>query len=606
MKLSRNPCWMWGDDRWPLIMSVLSFLLVFLTLVYGSGRGFDITDESHYLLSAKDPYALKASVSQAGHYTYYLYSLADGNIKYFRLLGMGLLLILSAVFTFSLIKHIELLGLVKKSERARINTIFFTLLSSGLAYYLWLWLTTPSYNWVALIAVLLVGAGLLEYANAALSRGKAFLIAGLMVGVGGGLAFVGKLTSALVLAGIAGYWLLVMPNKKKAIPFLFYSLVACVATLYWHFYFVNEDIHHYFDRVTEGIRRIAVLGSGHSLLDRFLESVGALGAILVQSSVLLVFGIGVVYACILFKSKALLHRQLNQYLFFLVMAGTLIAITLLIITPQVAISKLYFVMSFSGLFAALLLVFGKNYFASLGQLATVGKSLLSPVFKLSLFLFMLSFAYAFGSGNGLVVQATGAFIFIAALYSVLGLYYEKMIVHKGIYSIAICFVIVTLMVMLLRVALSPYRLPASIFDQSEPVSFHNSNSLIFVDEKTAKYVNGLRMLAVDAGWKAGSPLIELSGASPGASVILDAKLMDTPWLLGGYSGSRAFALEMLRPISKEVLNTSWLLLAPEGKQRIDTDILEELGLEFPGDYERVGEVVTGYRKERQELWKPVK
>ena len=77
-------------------------------------------------------------------------------------------------------------------------------------------------------------------------------------------------------------------------------------------------------------------------------------------------------------------------------------------------------------------------------------------------------------------------------------------------------------------------------------------SRFFVDEATADYVVGLQQIALDADWEQGTHLIDLTGASPGAVVVLDGRAPGVPWLLGGYEGSDRFALTALSRVSQTV------------------------------------------------------
>ncbi len=95
----------------------------------------------------------------------------------------------------------------------------------------------------------------------------------------------------------------------------------------------------------------------------------------------------------------------------------------------------------------------------------------------------------------------------------------------------------------------------------------------------------------------------MTGASPGAHVILGANFIGTPWLLGGYSGSEKFAYTVLSNSNIDTLKSAWILTAPTGRIKLPDTILKDVGLDFPNNYVKVGTVKTGYRSETQELWK---
>lgn len=159
---------------------------------------------------------------------------------------------------------------------------------------------------------------------------------------------------------------------------------------------------------------------------------------------------------------------------------------------------------------------------------------------------------------------------------------------------------------LFYVSLMPYRLPESMSHQTNPVTLTAGNAPIFVDEPTAGWINALRSGALEHGWSEGTPLIDMTGATPGAALVLGANAPVTPWIVGGYKGSRSFAASVLAATGEDVLKDAWILTVPSSLAKNDELLLSEAGLDFPSGYEIAAEVTTGYRKEKQLLWKPVR
>ena len=98
----------------------------------------------------------------------------------------------------------------------------------------------------------------------------------------------------------------------------------------------------------------------------------------------------------------------------------------------------------------------------------------------------------------------------------------------------------------------------------------------------------------------------MTGGSPGANIILEADFFGEQWLVGGYKGSNEYVYEILKTYQgSEKLHKAWILTAPNGSRKIDLNILNQLGLNFPDKYKKIGIVKTADRDEIQELWKPV-
>jgi hypothetical protein len=111
-------------------------------------------------------------------------------------------------------------------------------------------------------------------------------------------------------------------------------------------------------------------------------------------------------------------------------------------------------------------------------------------------------------------------------------------------------------------------------------------------------------MAGNAGWEKGMALIDMTGGTPGASVILGSRVLGRPWLIGGYSNSREYVKTILSRMPRSMLKAAWVLEAPQGERSIPIAVLNELHLDFPGAYKKVGTLKTGHRNEEQVLWRP--
>jgi len=264
-------------------------------------------------------------------------------------------------------------------------------------------------------------------------------------------------------------------------------------------------------------------------------------------------------------------------------------------------------MGFSGLALLLALIFS----ALLTLLAWNKKTFPSEKISfmrltaLCLFLFMLAAAYAFGSGNGLIRQMSWAYVFFAAGILYTAFWIDQYLDRNILWRIVPALVAVSALLVMHGTFNHPHRLPGKISEQVVKSSFLAGNGFLYVDKPTAGYINDLKRIALEADWKPGIPFIDLTGGSPGAVVILGGRIMGVPWLLGAYKGSSEFAKTAIEMAPKSEQHAAWVLTAPKGKRRIPSEILVDLGLDFPKSYEMVGKAKTGHRNEVQLLWKPL-
>jgi hypothetical protein len=225
-------------------------------------------------------------------------------------------------------------------------------------------------------------------------------------------------------------------------------------------------------------------------------------------------------------------------------------------------------------------------------------------FWIVVFVLMVTFAYAFGSGNILMRQASGAFVFFISA-SISLLYFVCKLNPRSVISQIFCCMVAMGVLLVFQGAMSnPYRATA-IVEQTVKVTVGQGASVIYVDLNTKEYIEGLKGDAIKAGWVIGTPLIDLTGGSPGAAYILGAIAPGTPWLLGSYPGSDVFAKTALGYVEKKILDSAWVLTSPEGVRRISVTILKELDVPFPEGFACVGGITSPTSKEIQYLYKPI-
>src|SRR5215207_487669 len=77
-------------------------LVCWVVVVWAMGRGYDFTDDAHYLIWAANPFIYDWSVSEFGFLLHPIYRLVEGDIWLFRLAGATLLGGGAAVFGYAL------------------------------------------------------------------------------------------------------------------------------------------------------------------------------------------------------------------------------------------------------------------------------------------------------------------------------------------------------------------------------------------------------------------------------------------------------------------------------------------------------------------------
>jgi hypothetical protein len=605
----------WSTSIFFLIPSGF-FLYILFLLAFNVNRGFDITDESYNILWASNPGDVIASTTQFGHYTGIIYSLANGNLAVFRLLGLFLLLLAAGFFSHSLERYWRHSLKISTSDYSR--WLSLSVILAGTMVYYRSWLLTPSYNWLALVSVLIVATGLLHAAVNAGERGAnlydnlSLFGYGLLVGIGGGLSFMAKPTTAAILAIIFIYFIGITSLRRRWKAFAAVSIISSTIFILSHAFIFENGMSLFYAELRDGLELSKLLGGGHTIRDISLRACGDLKQIpgrLVQDA-------GLAFLALFFAVG------FNRYKKFRKKEITNIFIILLAIVSALSWFQLweegYWVggtsigqrIGFGGLAFSIVLLFSSISTAMLWkkdkpECNNSNKMQFRRLLGLYLFLILLAMAYAFGSGNGLIRQMSGAFVFFSAASLYSALWVDQKVEKKYLGNSVALLLVISVYLVLTFAYKNPYRLPADLKDQVVKVTFTGNKKAIFVDEETAKYVNALKKTALGAGWKAGMYLIDLTGGSPGTTIILGGRAPGVPWLLGSYKGSNDFAETILKMVPKSVLREAWLLIAPDGKRSLAVKILNNIGLDYPREYVEVGKAKTGHRNELHFLFKPM-
>lgn len=157
----------------------------------------------------------------------------------------------------------------------------------------------------------------------------------------------------------------------------------------------------------------------------------------------------------------------------------------------------------------------------------------------------------------------------------------------------------------------PYRQDQSLTLNSSLSKIGPHKTDLVLSGGYAKYIADATHVAQVGNFKSKTPIIDLSGQSPGILYALDADSIGQPWMIGGYPGSLRLAQVTLTRVPCEKIASAWLLVEQNGPRSISIEVMSLLGSTFPSDYTKVGGWSTpngagGYMFPRyQELFKPV-
>lgn len=581
-------------DQVVLAASAVITVLVIGWILGYSRYGIDFTDEGYYLAWISNPFSYSASVTQFGFVYHPLFLLLGGDISGLRqanaLITFTLACILANVFLAPAFP-----GVAHKGVRfvAAAGIAVASLVSLVFAD---LWLPTPSYNTLAFQALLLAAIGLL-LSDETISRRS---VAGwALTGIAGWLAFMAKPSTAVALGLAAGVYLLL--SGKFRLHLLLVSLAGALALLALSAFAIDGSIGGFAERLRGGLELGEALGGGHTFsrlvrLDA-LQLSGRGAGFLVAGSM------------VFFAAAYLIQSDRKKA----VVAGTALSVALGLAAAAVVFrvgGPIAGVGGFQGV-----LLWSVPIAAILVAAAAVGlkrmRRITRPQLAFALLMAIFPHVYAFGSnGNYWVVAARAGIFWLCAGLAVLFAIQANRLT-RVVLSLALAVQLVS--VMLIQSGMeTPYRQPQALYLNDHAISIGGGSSELILHHGYASYFSELDRLADQAGFKRGTPVIDLTGQSPGALYGIGAKAIGQAWLIGGYPGSEKFVLKALGGASCADLGEAWVLLEPEGPRSIPSAVLESFGADLPGDFERVGSVPTaegagGYEKPRvQYLLKPLR
>ena len=554
---------------------LISLFIVIKVIIY-CGYGFDYTDESFYLIWMSNPFIYKASLSQFGFIYHPIYKLLNGDITQLRQLNVLMIFFLSTVLSYLI------LDVIYKEKIKLITNLFYSLVLSAFSIsYLIFGLTTPSYNSLNFQGLLLTSIGLLLTCK----DKKKSILGWILIGVGGSLTFMAKPSSALLLGA------LVVIFNLRSLRFnlreISISLITFVAFLLLSSIIIDGSIINFFHRYQNGfIDSTALLGNN------FGFSVFRYDPLHLNKEML--FTIILLLVCTVCSIR-LLSSHNNKYNNY----GKLLILLLIFINVFITLGYLKndFILSlfenvffltgdFSNLIVLLIMPLAILVY-SLGNLLDQG-DFSSQHKSLALFFLLLPFVFAFGTNVNYWWMACSVPVFWLFSLLIFFSFYIKRC--NDDFFLMVPIIISSQLITLVKINNSidyPYRQPSLLAIKSEKVNIRNSS--LILSSYHAHNIIKWKELAKKVGFNKGTPLIDLTGYSPGIAYILGAESIGQPWMFSTYKGSEAYVYNSLLSVKCSKLAKAWLLKADGAyPSKLPTKFLYKSGIDFDNNYQLMG------------------
>ena len=565
-------------------MAIVIFLLVAVSAVFG----YEVTDEGYYLLLEGFPENYRFGTSAFGLIVNPIYVLFDGNFIVLRVLSSAAYFGLSIAFFFVILSSFEK-GVRKKGFRVWAYSISFSV-SIFTVYSTYI--QTPNYNSLTLQTLILFGILVIQLINNSATNKT---IIGLLLGSDLVLIAVNKPTTGIItlLVGLTIIFLFKFALKIKInlLSIFVGGISTTVLFVVWMQIF--------------GINAFEFFQVGSNLQQTFNPRYSLINMLRTDFE---------------FKWKELFPYSL-LFTFALSMFSVSIGRVFQVFCTAAFIFNLFFVyklLSQAGWNITQTPIFLYAFIGVCIYLCfsiSLKKSAVPGIIPLTLagFFFVLPWMYVFGTNNNYLVAEIQASIFWVAASLILLLSTEAPINRKQTPVLNVFLALISLIVILTLgySFTNPYRQISPVSKQVSFSKIGKNNTPVLVPNEFADYVSELRLKAENADFTPGTPIIDLTGESPGTVYLMGGRSVYQPWLLGGYPGSLDFAQRVLKGAKCSELKESWVLYSDENFRHFDQSVLSTVNLSLEKDFELVAVIVlpSGYGSSpegyKQYLYKPL-
>jgi len=560
-------------------------------------HGFEFTDEGLYLNWIAGPYAYRASITQFGFVYHPLYWFVGQNVILLR--QANVLIIFFCAFLLALTTlHTVRVARPGMGSKLSVKGLFVPafVAASGALAFLDLWVPTPNYNSLAFTSLMVTAIGVLVSGR---PSPRLSLGGWVVTGAGGALAFLAKPPGAVLLS------VLVLAHAVVAGKFSIRGLLASALTalliLILAALAIDGSLGAFAARIRHGLELSTALAAGQSL-----ENLFHVDELTLSHEQRVNFGRLLVLAFVLIVLTASAKPALR-------MVSAIIAMLASAVVVSVSLGWLKPTISYEPfqplLFCAILIATTvAGLFFSPWRRALLSRDILAT----SVFFVVLPYVYALGTNNNYWQQGARAGFFwllTAVVLKAAPSAQESALARWRVTPLLVAALLATTGIVFAS-AQHPYRQLEPLGMQTTPITFGSGNQQLLLNSEAAAYVHDLRTVAADNGFALGTPVIDLSGVSPGAVYLLEGKAPGAAWLTTGYPGSSNFLKAALADVDCKQLAASWLLTEPGSPDSFPFDVLNPLGIDVLRDYKDVGAVHTirafAPTKFEQRLYKPVR
>lgn len=566
--------------RFTLTLSAICTISILGWVLWSCRYGIDFADEGLYLTSIADPGKYGATISQFGFIYHPIYTLLHGSIAALRQFNVLITFSLAWILVnFTLQLFLEGKGLDKI-----IRHIVAAAFATACLVFLRLWIPTPSYNWLAFQALLISLIGLIF-----IQRSDNFVSAAgcVLLGVGGWLSFMAKPTTAAALAFFSLLYLII--SKKLSLRILIITSLVSISLLYFSAFIIDGSVLRFIYRLKEGVKLSNLSNTGHDISDIFRIDnfyFDKRGKITLGVSTLIFF-----LTARFSVSKNKIERFIGNSL-VIIFTSIILLVSFGFYHKTLHAGEPFQPLMLWSLPFTMVLV-GISFYQLAGFLQ-ISRSQWSLV----LFFLISPYVFAFGTSNNywMLGGLVGIFWVLSGF-----VFFTPIASRRDLPVLFLVFGFATQMMTVMQVLSGiegPYYQPQPLYRDHDEVRLRGEMTTLELPNSFGQYITNAINIANRAGFTTGTPMIDLTGHSPGVLFALGASNTGQAWLYGnfpndsGYRGGDKVAAKVLGEVSCGEASSAWILAEPGGPVSISPTVLSSFGANIETDFKVVGSFKT--------------
>lgn len=565
----------------------ISLILFFLILNY-CRFGFDFTDEGYYMNYIKNPYLYKYTTSQFGYIYHPIYVLLNKDIVLLRQFNIIFTYVLGICLFYNTLKCFY-----KDYEMKKIDIIALSFGFGFISLTNNVWLLTPNYNSLAFQGILITLIGLIR---SLLSEKRRFIYV-FLISFGGLITFMAKPTSSMLLAVLVCIFLIA--NKKMNFKDFYIIFGLSLLMLLIGALIIDGSIYNFFIRLYKAKEIVTYEGSTRNWNYVIRYDRLSLPNTQILYIALLSFLIFLVSLCN--QSKKMIISVLSSAICII----TIVYSVSVLMNGQDYSSKWYPYLGgyfFSIIIASIIMVI---FDYRVNKQKIHFRKLLSIII-----VFFMVYVYSFGTNNDYWNHGVRASIFYVLGSAILIMLLDEKKAYYRLVSFFSASCLISTIIISSTIAV-PYRQPQNLLIEKYSGNYGELGNTLMLSKEFGKYIKDACNLSQENGFNKDTPIIDLSGQSPGLVYAIGAKSIGNGWLIGGLAQSENISYERLKVVDSILLKEAWLITEPDGPRSINNNLLTRLGLDI-SNYEVVASWDTpinagGYKYSRKQyLMKPLK